>query len=154
MPVITAYKSKQKHGRNNTGHPNFFILRWETPNRIDPKQNHEIDQLSFLQHPIPCSSSPQFLLLPPLDTVLCPIPSLTALLQDAWKILHFKDIWGGGFGVPTGICIFWIFCILRFNWRVTALQYWVDFCHISTQISHRYTCLLLLEPPPHPIPAF
>ena len=54
---------------------------------------------------------------------------------------------GGGFRVPTGICIFWIFCILRFNWRVIALQYWVDFCHVSTQISHRYTCLLLLEPP-------
>ena len=28
-----------------------------------------------------------------------------------------------------------------FNWGVSALQYCVVFCHISTWISHRYTCV-------------
>ena len=32
-----------------------------------------------------------------------------------------------------------------FNWRVITLQCYDDFCHTSTWISHRYTCV-----PPHP----
>ena len=46
------------------------------------------------------------------------------------------------------------FDVLIFNWRITALPYWVGFCHSSTWISHRYTyvlCLLNLPPiPSHP----
>ena len=42
-----------------------------------------------------------------------------------------------------------------FNWPITALQYCVGFCHTSTWINHRYTCvpsLLNLPPstPSHP----
>ena len=42
-----------------------------------------------------------------------------------------------------------------FNWRIIALQYWFDFCHTSTWISHRYAYVLsLLNLPPvsHPFP--
>ena len=38
-----------------------------------------------------------------------------------------------------------------FNWRITALQYCVSFCHISTLISHRYIYVpSLLNPHPTP----
>ena len=38
-----------------------------------------------------------------------------------------------------------------FNWRISALQYCVGFCHASTLISHRHTYVLfLLIPPPPP----
>ena len=42
-----------------------------------------------------------------------------------------------------------------FNWRITALQHCVSFCHTSTWISHRYThvsSLLNLPPTSHSIP--
>ena len=42
-----------------------------------------------------------------------------------------------------------------FNWRITDVQYCVGFCHTSTWISHRYTCvpsLLILPPTVSPIP--
>ena len=46
---------------------------------------------------------------------------------------------------------------LLFNWRITALQYCVGFCHISTWSSHSYTyvpSLLNLPPiPSHSIPS-
>ena len=45
--------------------------------------------------------------------------------------------------------------IFVFNWRIITLQYCVDFCHTSTWIKHRYTCvpsLLNLSPTFHPIP--
>ena len=36
-----------------------------------------------------------------------------------------------------------------FNWRIIALQYYIGFCHISTWINHRYTCVpSLLNLPP------
>ena len=37
---------------------------------------------------------------------------------------------------------------------IITLQYWDGFCHTSTWIGHRYTCVpLILNPlPPHPIP--
>ena len=41
-----------------------------------------------------------------------------------------------------------------FNWRIIALQCCIDFCHIATQISHRYMYvpfLLTLSLTPHPI---
>ena len=40
-----------------------------------------------------------------------------------------------------------------FNWRIIALQYCVHFCHKSTWVSHRYTCiafLLSFPPTSHP----
>ena len=43
-----------------------------------------------------------------------------------------------------------------FNWRMIALQYCVGFCHLSTQISHRYTYVPSLLNSPltsHPISA-
>ena len=36
-----------------------------------------------------------------------------------------------------------------FYWRIIALQDGVGFCHTSTQISHGYTCVLLLCHPCH-----
>ena len=42
-----------------------------------------------------------------------------------------------------------------FNWRIIALQYYVDFCHTSTWIGHRYTyvpSLLNLFVISYPIP--
>ena len=46
---------------------------------------------------------------------------------------------------------------IYFNWRIITLQYCDDFCHISTWISHRYTCVpphpeRLFHLPPHPVP--
>ena len=43
-----------------------------------------------------------------------------------------------------------------FHWKITGLRCCVGFCHISTWISHRYTCvpsLLNLPPTSHPIPS-
>ena len=37
------------------------------------------------------------------------------------------------------MCFFNLKFIL--NWRIIGLQYWVDFCHISTWTSHRYIYL-------------
>ena len=47
----------------------------------------------------------------------------------------------------------WIFKFI-FNWMIIAWQYCVGFCHISTWISHRHTCILSLLSLPstsHPI---
>ena len=42
----------------------------------------------------------------------------------------------------------------NFYWRIIALQYCVDFCHTSTWISHRYTCVLsILNLLPSPTPS-
>ena len=42
-----------------------------------------------------------------------------------------------------------LFLIFIFNWLVIALQYWLDFCHTSTWINHRYTYVpSLLNLPP------
>ena len=41
------------------------------------------------------------------------------------------------------------------NWRMSALQYCVGFCHTGTWISHRYTCVpshMNSRPPPPPHP--
>ena len=40
--------------------------------------------------------------------------------------------------------------LLIFNWRMTALQYCVGFCHTATRISHRYAHV---PPPPRLPPA-
>ena len=48
-----------------------------------------------------------------------------------------------------------LFNLFIFNWRITALQYCVGFCHTSTCISHKYThvpSLSNLPPTSHPIP--
>ena len=48
---------------------------------------------------------------------------------------------------------FFFLLLFIFNWRVITLQYCVGFCHTSTWISHRYTCvpfLLNLLPTSHP----
>ena len=39
-----------------------------------------------------------------------------------------------------------------FNWRIIALQYCDGFCHTSTWICHRYTCVIppIILPPPSP----
>ena len=58
----------------------------------------------------------------------------------------------GGIKRPT-LNEFTIFKKIIFNWRISALQYWFGFCHMSTWISHRYTYVLsLLNLPPifHP----
>ena len=37
----------------------------------------------------------------------------------------------------------------KFNWRIIAFQYCDGFCHTSTWIAHRYTCIpSILNPPP------
>ena len=48
------------------------------------------------------------------------------------------------------IFLFIFFKNFAFNWRIIALQYFADFCHLSTWISHRY----IHGPsfPFHPIP--
>ena len=47
-------------------------------------------------------------------------------------------------------------CFNYFNWRLITLQYWGGFCHTSTWISHRCTCVphteLPSQHPPHCIP--
>ena len=53
-------------------------------------------------------------------------------------------------GLTVSIVLFYF----SFNWRITALQYCVSFCHTSTRISHRhaYVPSLLKElPPPTPL---
>ena len=53
----------------------------------------------------------------------------------------------------SSLQIFLIYLFI-FIWRIIALHY-VGFCHISTQISHRYTyvpSLLNLSPTSHPLP--
>ena len=51
---------------------------------------------------------------------------------------------------------FWLFFQLKkliyFNWRIITLQYCGGFCHTLTWIGHRYTCLLILNPPPTFLP--
>ena len=65
-----------------------------------------------------------------------------------------------GLSQNPGFC-FWFckhFCLsllylLTFHWRRIALQYHIDFCHISTWISHRYTYVpSLLNPTPISLP--
>ena len=44
------------------------------------------------------------------------------------------------------------FNLFKFNWKIIALQYWFDFCHTSTWISHKchyVPCLLNLPPTSH-----
>ena len=60
---------------------------------------------------------------------------------------------------PTGPSPWNFFFLFNFifNWRIITLQYCDDFCHTSTWISHRYTCVpphpeCLFYLPPHPIP--
>ena len=54
------------------------------------------------------------------------------------------------------VCTYWhILFKSMFNWRITALQYYVGVCHISTSISYRYThvpSLLNLPPTSNPTP--
>ena len=47
-------------------------------------------------------------------------------------------------------CAFYFYFLkIIFNWRMIALQYWFDFCHTSTWISHRCTYVpSLLNLPP------
>ena len=49
----------------------------------------------------------------------------------------------------------YFFLLFMFNWRITALQYCVGFCHTSAWLSHKYTyvpSLLNLPPASHPFP--
>ena len=49
-------------------------------------------------------------------------------------------------------CAFYFYFLkIIFNWRMIALQYWFDFCHTSTWISHRYT-YVPSHLPPFPTP--
>ena len=56
--------------------------------------------------------------------------------------------------VPISAYLF--FKLIYFNWRIIILQYWDCFCHISTWISHRCTCVPpswnIAPPPPPPSP--
>ena len=54
----------------------------------------------------------------------------------------------------TSVCV----CVFRFifNWRIIALQYCVGFCHTSTGISHRHSCVppSWASPTPHAVTEF
>jgi len=55
------------------------------------------------------------------------------------------------------VCVNTYVIIFKIYFRIITLQYYNGFCHISTWIGHRYTCVpLILNPPPtffpHPIP--
>ena len=58
---------------------------------------------------------------------------------------------------PNTISYSSFFFIIYFNQRIINLQYGDDFCHTSTWIGHRYTCVPRPDPephshlPPHPI---
>ena len=50
----------------------------------------------------------------------------------------------------------YIFKLIYFNWRLITLQYYGDFCHTFTWISHGCTCAPILKLPPSspsPIPS-
>ena len=53
-------------------------------------------------------------------------------------------------------CVNPFFFHLFFSWRLITLQYYSDFCHTLTWISHGFTCVHHPDPPsslsPHPIP--
>ena len=38
-------------------------------------------------------------------------------------------------------CFLFLIQIICFNWRIITVQYCDGFCHISTLMSHRYTCV-------------
>ena len=44
------------------------------------------------------------------------------------------------------------FKFIYFNWRLITLQYCSGFCHTLTWISHRCTCVPILNPPPTSLP--
>ena len=52
--------------------------------------------------------------------------------------------------------VFFFNLFIYFKWRLITLQYYNDFCHTSTWISHGCTCVPHPDPPshlpPHPIP--
>ena len=71
----------------------------------------------------------------------------------------FLTLWAQHFNFS--LRIFWILkniylhVLLFFSWRIIALQYRFGFCHTSTWISRRYTCvssLLNLPPNSHLFP--
>ena len=70
-------------------------------------------------------------------------------LADIKPSLHLRD----KFYLIMVYDLFFSFILFSFNWRITALQYCVGFCHISTWISHWYThgpsLLNLLHLPRH-----
>ena len=59
----------------------------------------------------------------------------------------FLLLWRSGLKKPFYTLLF--FYLFIFNWRRIALQYCVDFCHISTWTSHRYAYVPSLLTPPH-----
>ena len=60
--------------------------------------------------------------------------------------MHFRDSHGLLF---YSVCFSWVFgggdffffFFSLFNWRITTLQYYNGFCHTSTWINHRCTCV-------------
>ena len=100
---------------------------------------------------VPCPSSWE------LQTPLVP-SSQTAIFQPKclqlesftflWALSNFSELWAFSF-------LFSLKKKKTINWRTSALQCCVDFCHTSTWISHRYTfvpSLLNLPPTSNPIP--
>ena len=77
-------------------------------------------------------------LLPPPPP--CPLCTLSCPLA-------FK-IWGQRTSSPEAL-----FKFIYFNWKIITLQYCDGFCHTSTWISHRYTCVPpILNPTPTSLP--
>ena len=57
----------------------------------------------------------------------------------------------------SSLLFIYLFHLFLFPWRLITLQYYSGFCHTSTWISHRFTCVRHPDPPshlpPHPIPS-
>ena len=64
--------------------------------------------------------------------------------SPGWSPLKCKWVW---------LCLFHYYRIHHFfffNWRETALQCFIGFCHTTTQISHNYACITSRLPPSCP----
>ena len=92
------------------------------------------------------ASSPFWFLVWGLDAYGKHTINLSHLVRGLISIEQLKGIvmcisWGRTRTLPQcSITVsFFLFFFNLFLWRIIALQYWVGFCHVSTQISHRYT---------------
>ena len=78
-------------------------------------------------------------------------------IRDQMLFLIFGFFWWWNFvfwfSAPG---FFFFFSFIFISWRLITLQYYSDFCHTLTWISHGFTCVPHPDPPallpPHPIP--
>ena len=52
------------------------------------------------------------------------------------KINYFCSLY-----ILYNLSFLYFYVLINFNWIIITLQYCDDFCHTSTWISHRYTCV-------------